>query len=71
MQSPVDLDSSKVVNNSLLTPMQYINYNVTPIDSQWNITNNGHTGTHKPDSFSHPGRGWVQENASDTPVCQK
>ncbi|XP_055350535.1 carbonic anhydrase 7-like [Paramacrobiotus metropolitanus] len=42
-QSPINFDSRYIVNNSLLTEVEFINYAQRPRDSIWTATNNGHT----------------------------
>ncbi|GAV02564.1 hypothetical protein RvY_13109 [Ramazzottius varieornatus] len=43
IQSPINIETSRVINNSLLVPMEYINYEARPANDVWTVSNNGHT----------------------------
>lgn len=47
IQSPINIETSRVINNSLLVPMEYINYEARPANDVWTVSNNGHTGMKK------------------------
>ncbi|OWA53230.1 putative Carbonic anhydrase 7 [Hypsibius exemplaris] len=43
LQSPINIIPANAINNTLLEPMEYLNYEARPWGDIWTVTNNGHT----------------------------